>query len=419
MKCNYLPKACIMSLLLVLIIPFIGYAQQPEAFQTYKAKVVDGNTKNALAFAGIHIEGTNYTTVSNKEGEFSIKYSEDATNAVVIIHYIGYKSKRIKLIDITADTKTIELDPAAVELPEVSVISKDAETLVTGMFDNRGKNYANTEEHLTAFYRETIRKNKTYASLSEAVIDISKQPYSSYKSDIVSIYKSRKKTDYTKVDTLIFKLMGGPFNNLYLDLIKYPEMIFTDKMLDNYDFTFDRSTRVGNRLIYIVDFNQKKHIQEPLYSGKLYIDAQSLALKSAVFKLNLNFKNVASMFIVKKPTNADVTPIEASYRVDFIENDNKWYFGYSRIELGLRINWKKKLFNSNFHSTIELAITDKDKLMSSNTIARDQRIKPSVVITDEASGFADTEFWGKLNVIEPEKPIETAIRKIQKQLEKK
>lgn len=419
MKCNYLPKACIMSLLLVLIIPFIGYAQLPEAFQTYKAKVVDGNTKNALAFAGIHIEGTNYTTVSNKEGEFSIKYSEDATNAVVIIHYIGYKSKRIKLIDITADTKTIELDPAAVELPEVSVISKDAETLVTGMFDNRGKNYANTEEHLTAFYRETIRKNKTYASLSEAVIDISKQPYSSYKSDIVSIYKSRKKTDYTKVDTLIFKLMGGPFNNLYLDLIKYPEMIFTDKMLDNYDFTFDRSTRVGNRLIYIVDFNQKKHIQEPLYSGKLYIDAQSLALKSAVFKLNLNFKNVASMFIVKKPTNADVTPIEASYRVDFIENDNKWYFGYSRIELGLRINWKKKLFNSNFHSTIELAITDKDKLMSSNTIARDQRIKPSVVITDEASGFADTEFWGKLNVIEPEKPIETAIRKIQKQLEKK
>ncbi len=419
MKCNYLPKACIMSLLLVLIIPFIGYAQLPEAFQTYKAKVVDGNTKNALAFAGIHIEGTNYTTVSNKEGEFSIKYAEDATNAVVVIHYIGYKSKRIKLIDITADTKTIELDPAAVELPEVSVISKDAETLVTGMFDNRGKNYANTEEHLTAFYRETIRKNKTYASLSEAVIDISKQPYSSYKSDIVSIYKSRKKTDYTKVDTLIFKLMGGPFNNLYLDLIKYPEMIFTDKMLDNYDFTFDRSTRVGNRLIYIVDFNQKKHIQEPLYSGKLYIDTQSLALKSAVFKLNLNFKNVASMFIVKKPTNADVTPIEASYRVDFIENDNKWYFGYSRIELGLRINWKKKLFNSNFHSTIELAITDKDKLMSSNTIARDQRIKPSIVITDEASGFADTEFWGKLNVIEPEKPIETAIRKIQKQLEKK
>jgi hypothetical protein len=35
------------------------------------------------------------------------------------------------------------------------------------------------------------------------------------------------------------------------------------------------------------------------------------------------------------------------------------------------------------------------------------------------SGFADPNFWGEFNLIEPEKPIETAIRKIQKQLEKK
>jgi len=213
--------------------------------------------------------------------------------------------------------------------------------------------------------------------------------------------------------------MGGPFNNLYLDLMKYPEMIFTEKILENYDFSFDRSTRIGKRMIYIVDFNQKQHIQEPLYYGKLYIDAQSLALKSAVFKLNFKNKDAASMFIVKKPNNAEIIPTEASYRVDFIEKDNKWYFGYSRIELGLRIKWKKKLFDSHFYSTIELAVTDKDKLSNGNTISRNQRIKPTVVITDEASGFADPAFWGELNVIEPEKPIETAIRKIQRQLERK
>jgi hypothetical protein len=36
-----------------------------------------------------------------------------------------------------------------------------------------------------------------------------------------------------------------------------------------------------------------------------------------------------------------------------------------------------------------------------------------------ASGFSDPDFWGEFNVIEPEKSIETAIKKIQKQLEKK
>ena len=39
-------------------------------------------------------------------------------------------------------------------------------------------------------------------------------------------------------------------------------------------------------------------------------------------------------------------------------------------------------------------------------------------MSDEASGFSDPEFWGEYNVIEPEKPIESAIKKIQKQLEK-
>jgi hypothetical protein len=219
------------------------------------------------------------------------------------------------------------------------------------------------------------------------------------------------------LDTLVFKLQGGPFNSLYLDLLKNPEMIFTDKMLDNYEFTFDRSTRIGKRLIYVVDFKQKKYVEEPLYFGKLYIDAQSLALKTATFKLNLANKEAASrMFIVKKPYNADAYPIETNYRIDFLEKDNKWYYGYSRIELGLRVNWKKKLLNTSFYSTIEMAVTDKDKSdYNKETMSKD-RIRPTIVITDEVSGFADPDFWGEFNVIEPEKPIEAAIRKIQKQL---
>jgi len=183
----------ILSLIIVLFIPLCGYAQQSTEFLTYKGTVIDSNSGNPLAFAGIHIEGTNYTTVSNKEGEFSIKYAPDPAETTITIQYIGFKSKQLRLSELKADKVKIELTPATVELPEVSVISKDAETLVTDMLTKRALNYATTEEHLTAFYRETIRKNRTYASLSEAVVDVYKQPSLSYKSDIVSIYKSRKK----------------------------------------------------------------------------------------------------------------------------------------------------------------------------------------------------------------------------------
>ena len=45
-------------------------------------------------------------------------------------------------------------------------------------------------------------------------------------------------------------------------------------------------------------------------------------------------------------------------------------------------------------------------------------LKPSVILGDEASGFSDPEFWGEYNIIEPEKSIESAIKKISKQLKR-
>lgn len=417
MKHSYSSKSISILLLFLAMFSQITFAQDTDNYTLYKAIVIDKNSGNPLAYAGITVEGTNYSTVSNSDGEFAIKLLSSIEDAVISIQFIGYKGKSVHVRDLKNDKNKIELEPVTVELPEISVISKDAESLVQSMLEKKGINYGTQEEHLTAFYRESIRRNKTYVSLSEAVVDVYKQSYNSYKSDIVKIYKARKKTDYSKLDTLVFKLQGGPFNSLYLDLLKNPEMIFTDKMLDNYEFTFDRSTRIGKRLIYVVDFKQKKYVEEPLYFGKLYIDAQSLALKTATFKLNLANKEAASrMFIVKKPYNADAYPIETNYRIDFLEKDNKWYYGYSRIELGLRVNWKKKLLNTSFYSTIEMAVTDKDKSdYNKETMSKD-RIRPTIVITDEVSGFADPDFWGEFNVIEPEKPIEAAIRKIQKQL---
>jgi hypothetical protein len=87
--------------------------------------------------------------------------------------------------------------------------------------------------------------------------------------------------------------------------------------------------------------------------------------------------------------------------------------------LGLKIIWKKKLFNTNYLSTVEMAVTDWGKTVEKKSNDFKDKLKPSVIITDEASGFSEPQFWGEFNVIEPEKSIDSAIKKIQKQLEKK
>ena len=391
-----------------------------ENFTEYKGKIIDKKNGTALAFAGVIVVGTNISTISNSEGEFSLKISNEISDPEVKVSYIGYKNKSMALADLKSEKSRIEMEPTSVQLPGLNVISKDAEVLIRTVMAKKGENYFNDPTLMTAFYRETIKKNRSYVSLAEAVVEINKQPYTSGKNDVVKLYKARKKADYTKLDTLSFKLQGGPFSSLYLDIMKYPDFIFTDEMLANYQFTFDHSTFTDNRLIYVVDFKQRNDKAEPLYYGKLYIDAQNMALKSAVFSLNITDKDAsAEMFIKKKPFNARVYPTETKYRIDYLEKDGKWYYAYSRIELGLKIIWKKRLFNTNYLSTVEMAVTDWGKDTENKSANFTEKLKPSVIIADEASGFTDSQFWGEYNVIEPEKSIDSAIRKIQKKLEKK
>jgi hypothetical protein len=398
---------------------FLASAVEKESYSEYKGIVIDKESKDYLPYASLTVVGTNISVVSNSEGEFILKIPKGIKEPQVSVSYIGFKNKVFLLANLNPKKPQIELEYSITSLPEVSVVSTNAESMLIAVLEKRANNYPRKEMNMNAFYRETIKNGRSYVLLSEAIVDINKQDYLSYKSDQAQIFKARKSADYSKLDTIAFKLMGGPYNTLYLDIMKDPERVFTDDMLGNYEFFFDASAHIDNSELYVIDFKQKPHITEPLYYGKLYIDSKDLALKSAVFKLNVENRDVASrMFVMKKPYNANVYPTSATYRVDYTQRNGKWYYNYSRIELNMKINWKKRLFNSTYHSTIEMAATEWFESNDVKSIERKNRLKSTVVLSDEVAGFSDPDFWGEFNVIEPEKSIESAILKIKKQNQK-
>lgn len=248
---------------------------------------------------------------------------------------------------------------------------------------------------------------------------IHKQPYNNLKDDAIALIKARKSTNYTRLDTLALKLQGGPFGNLYTDIIKYPEYIFTDEDLPLYDFSFDASTQINANKVYVINFKQKPTIKEPLYFGKLYIDAETLALTNAVYSLNVENRVLASqMYVRKKPKKAEVYPTQATYRVNYRTQNGKWHFAYSNILLTFKVNWEGKLFNSIYSLNSEMAITDWQLMDPKLVQPKENILKPTTILADEASGFSDPAFWGEYNIIEPEKSIESAIDKIRKQLQR-
>ncbi|MGC1515208.1 MAG: carboxypeptidase-like regulatory domain-containing protein [Maribacter sp.] len=391
---------------------------QNENFTQYNGEVMDSNSKKPLVFATLTVENSNVSTITNSEGKYSLKVPLELKEGNLVIAFLGYKTKTLSIADLQKEDNSIFMDEYVVELSEVKLsVPNNAEALVRETLDKRGENYLNESTVMTAFYRETIKKRKTNVSLSEAVVNIYKTPYSSNRVDALELYKARKSTDYAKLDTVALKLQGGPFNTLFVDMVKYPDYIFTSETIGYYDFSFDSSTRVNNQLIYVVNFSQKTDILDPLYEGKLYIDAENKILTSAIYSLNITDRDLASsMFVRKKPRNAEVWPTEVSYRVDYREKDGKWYYGYSNVLLEFKINWDKRLFNSVYTMNCEMAITDWEKNASNLLPKNKDRMRSSIILSDEAIGFADPNFWGEYNIIEPEKSIESAIRKIQRQL---
>jgi hypothetical protein len=161
---------------------------------------------------------------------------------------------------------------------------------------------------------------------------------------------------------------------------------------------------------------QKPSVDMPLFMGDFYIEMDSYALTEAEFGFNLSDKAAASsIFIRKKPLGMDVTPEVATYRVKYREQNGKWYFAYSRAEVKFKVNWKKKLFNTFYTTMSEIAITDRTAEEVIKFTGK-EKIKPSDVFSEKVSAFADPDFWGEYNVIEPDQSIESAIRKLSRKL---
>jgi len=383
-------------------------------YNVYKGKIKNKASGDVLIFANIFVDGTNLATVSNSDGEFLLKIPKDLNVNALTVSHIGFKNMKVAIASLKAKKNVLELESAIVPINEINVYPHDPLFLVRSILKKVAENYTLDPKMMKGFYRETIKKNRTYVALSEAVVNINKSGYRQMRDDQVQIFKGRKSRDVKKMDTLLFKLQGGPNTTLLLDIIKNPYNLLSGDFIENYDYNLKNITKINDKIHYVIEFKQKVGIDLPLYYGLFYIEADNLALSSAKFSLNMENEYEASrMFIRKKPSGVKVTPVSADYLVNYQEKDGKWYFTYARGEIKFKCNWKRRLFNSKYSVMTEMAITDRSDAEAVRFKSRD-RFKSNQVMTDEISNFNDKNFWGASNTIEPDQSIESAIRKLKR-----
>jgi CarboxypepD_reg-like domain len=386
---------------------------------TIKGKVIDAETRAPLVFATVAVAETNVAIVTNIDGEFTLKIGENIPSKNLEVTYLGYKNKLVAISDLKENRSKniIEMEAAPIPIKEIIVKPLDPVDIVAKAISNIGRNYESVPNLMTAFYRETIKKNRTYVSIGEAVVEIFKAPYASdARYDGVRIYKGRKGSDVQRMDTVLFKLQGGPVSVLQLDIAKNTESILTKEAMDYYNYTLSGVIEIDNRPHYVIDFLQKPNVEIPLFMGSFYIDMDNYAITEAEFGFNLsNKEEAASIFIRKKPVGMKVTPEVATYRTKYRLQNGKLHFVYSRAEVKFKVNWARKLFNTYYTTMSEIAVTDRTDQEVIKFAGKD-KVKFNDVFSDKVGAFTDKEFWGDYNVIEPDQSIESAIRKLSRKL---
>jgi hypothetical protein len=388
-----------------------------QDFITIRGKVVDATSREPLVFASVGVQESNIGIITNLDGEFSLKIDGSLSTGNLVITYLGYKNKTVPISELRGNKNVITMDPAPIPIKEIVVRPVDPVDIVSKAISRINRNYESEPNLMTAFYRETIKKNRNYVSIGEAAVEIFKAPYANdVRFDGARIYKGRKSSDVEKMDTVLFKLQGGPVSVLQLDIVKNTESILTHDAMEYYDYSISGVVELNNKPHYVIDFVQKPSVEIPLFMGSLFIEMDSYAISEVEFGFNLSDKNAAvSIFIRKKPLGMDVFPEVASYRTQYREHDGVMHFAYSRAEVRFKINWKKKLFNTYYTTMSEIAVTDRtDKEVIK--FAGRERIKFSDVFSEKVSSFTDDQFWGDYNVIEPDQSIESAIRRLSRKL---
>ncbi len=389
-----------------------------NAFYTVSGKVKDSSTGRSVAFASITVSGMHIGTVTNLDGEFTLKIPVSPEVTEITISHLGYKCAGFRVDKIDGTIKDFFIEPHSVVLQEVVIRPTDARALVTSALRRIDENYPVIPYRLTGFYRETVRQRRDYISVSEAVVDIYQAPYNSARDrDMFSIIRGRKSGDVKKADTLLVKLQGGPHVSMLLDVVKNRNLLISEESVGLYNFEMVDIVKIDDVSNYVISFKPRENLGFPHYFGKLYISVDRHAITMAEFSLDLDDREKAAQsFILKKPSRLRFNPVNTRYLVSYKEVDGRYQVNYMRYELEFFADWRRRIFRTGYTIISEMAVTSR----SSDNVTRipaGKAFRNSAVLADQVPVYFDDDFWGDYNFIEPDQSIEAAIRRLNRRLD--
>lgn len=389
---------------------------QDDSVITISGIVKDQKSKKKLEYVNISVQGTNIGTVSNSDGEFTLKIPARYKSDNLLFTHLGYNNHLYPIGGKSIENETFMLTSDSQVLDEVVIRSGNPLAIVREAVKKIDLNYTNSPTILSGFYRETIQKGKRYIDISEAVMNIYKTSYSqNTDNDGVQIYKGRRLLSPKPSDTLSVKLQGGPNLAIYGDIVKQPYPLLDEESLPLYMFKMEDPVTINEHPHYTIRFTPQAIAEIPLYTGNIYIDQQNLTISRVEYSLSMdNRDKVTRIILKKKPPKLRFKPNEVSFVVTYKTLEGRSRINYIRNQIRFNCDWKRRLFSTSYTVISELVVTDSKPLDMKKAPSK-EFFKQNQTLSDKISNFSDQNFWEAYNIIEPTESLESAVVKLKKQ----
>nr|WP_319511087.1 STN and carboxypeptidase regulatory-like domain-containing protein [uncultured Draconibacterium sp.] len=381
----------------------------PVKYFFLSGKLIESRKDRPIPFASVSIQKKPIGTISNTDGEFLLKVHPSYIRDTIIISCMGYEQKLLPANQLL-DEDLFILEPASIKIKEVKVTAVTPEKLLRNMRENYSKNYTPSTKLMTAFYRETVKQDKNYISVSEAVMEVLKAPYiGTTRGDLVRLLKGRKSRDVQPFKWLNFKLMGGPFTITELDAVKTVETFINPEYEYAYSYQISDVIRYENQPVYVVKFEPKTNDFYPPFEGEMYVHRETFALVHASYHLNkIGLKQAEEVMIKKKPRKVKARPTYVYYQVNYRQYQGKWHLASAKASVKFKVRSKRDKLNSTFHSVSDLLITNIEPT-DLKRFNKDERFNRNDIFV-EVLGTYDQKFWENYNIIKPNESLRNAFK---------
>lgn len=386
--------------LLLSLIGICSFSQQQTI--SINGQIAD-EQNNPVASATIRLLKNGTGTISNQSGFFKINILQSFQLDTVLISSVGYTLKKIAVSELTHDKiNLVQLISKTEILQEVFLKANDPLTIIESAIEKIPINYLNTAHISHGFYRLNTKKGNEHLALSEAVFDILNYGYGTDKGSNFNLIKSR----YIKDEKGIYNLsIGATPQQLYeADVVKNKSSsdLLDRKGLKKHHFRLLKTIRYNNSDTYVIGFDQKDDVKESLYTGKLYIDVESLAF--VAIDCNRSEKGIqyakvgnSSMRTLMKLMGVDIDIISESSFISYQKLNGKWLLSNVKSNTLLHCKSDRNFYDFPAKIQFDYVVTgiDTTNIQSFNT--KETLGDKKLIEFQNVDGQAD--FWKDYNII--------------------